>query len=238
VTDLSSPTTAPPGDATVAPAAPRSAAPAHAATAAAAAAVIATAPPAAVPDLGRVRHPYGVLLRARGRGGVYDIVVYQDALVLARATGTDPAVIGTLVGAVFASVVGALVGALIGEWIARNAAAKRVHDLCYATPEYVFGADRRNHFIRPANVRYARLIKYGRRQRVLELKLRDGSRRCLSFDDRLQSNSFAVQTLRISLGPRLRVERQRLRASTIVMGVLIAVAGLISTALLAHFFIA
>jgi hypothetical protein len=177
-------------------------------------------------------------MRARGRGGVYDIVVYQDALVLARATGTDPALIGTVMGAVFASVVGALVGARVGEWIARNAAVKRVHDLCYAPPEYVFGADRRNLFIRPANVRYARLIKYGRRHCVLELKMRDGSRRCLSFDEGIRSNSFAPQTLRVSLGSRLRVERHHFRASTIVMGVLIAVAGLIATALLAHFLLA
>ncbi len=195
MTDLSSPTATRPGDTTVG----------HA---------------PAVADLGRVGHPYGVVLRARGRGGVYDLVVYQDALVLARATATDSAVIGTLLGVVFASVVGALVGALIGEWMARNAAATRVHELCYATPEQVFGADRRNHFVRPVNVRYARLMLYGRRRRVLEFRMHDGSCRRVSFDDRLQSNSFALQTLRVSLGPRLRVERHRFRASTVFMGVL------------------
>ncbi len=99
----------------------------------------------------------------------------------------------------------------------------------------MFGADRRNRFIRAADVRAARLKKYGRRECVLELRMRDGSRRRISFDDRLPCNSFALQTLRISLGRRLRAESNRFRAATVFMGGLVTIAGLLSTALLAHF---
>jgi hypothetical protein len=169
-----------------------------------------------------------VLLRARGRRAVYDIVVYQDALLLSRASGPDPALIGAVVGALLASVVGAIVGAFIGEHVARSGASKRAHELLYAAPEYVFGRDRRNLFIRSADVRYARFRAYGTHQRVLDLRLRDGSRCHMRFDVRLQSNSFATEALRISLGPRMRVEHHGFRGASLLPGALVGVIALLS----------
>ncbi len=172
------------------------------------------------------RRVFGVLLRARARGGVYDIVAYQDAILLSRATGTDPALIGALIGLVLVPVVGAIAGALIGERIARTGATNRVQELFYAPPEYVFGRDRRNRFIRAAHVTRARLWEYGARQRVLELELRDGSTRRLQFDARFQSNSFAPETLRIALGPSLEIERRRFRPLSAAVGAVVGLVGI------------
>ena len=165
-------------------------------------------------------------MRCRARDGVYDIVVYQDAILLSRVAGTDPAMVGALLGALLASVVGALVGAVIGERIARVGASKRLQELFYAPPEHVFGTDRRNRFIRSGDVRVAQFWEFGPRQRVLVLSLRDGSTRRLKFDARFQSNSFAPETLRVSLEPVMETYRRRYRPATLVVGALVVLAAL------------
>ncbi len=115
---------------------------------------------------------------------------------------------------------------------ARRSADTRALELCFASPEYAFATSRRNRFIRATNVRSARLMKFGPRRRVLELHLHDGERLRLTLDDHLQSSSLALETLRVPLGSRLRVERHRVRVSAVVMGALIGVTAVLSTALL------
>jgi hypothetical protein len=150
--------------------------------------------------------------------------VYQDAILVSRASGTDPVVIGALVGAFLASFFGAAVGALLGERIARKSAAKRLPELFYAAPESVFGADRRNRFIRSGDVRFARFVEYRGRRRLLELRMRDGSRCRLTFDVRFESNSFAREALRVSLAPRMRIERERVRIASVIWGATVGAA--------------
>ena len=166
---------------------------------------------------------YGVLLRTRARGGIFDVVVYQDAMLLSHANTTDPAMVGALIGLVIAPVVGAIVGVLIGERVARNSASKRLQDLFYAPPELLFDQDRKNRFIRASDVRRARVWEYGARQRILELQLRDGATWRLKFDARFESNSFAVETLRVALGPALEVEHRRFRPASVAIGAVLAV---------------
>ncbi len=203
---------------------PRSVSPAPDATRIPESAPSAVEAPTGSPQGGR--QVFGVLLRAHARGGVYDIVAYQDAILLSRATGTDPALIGALIGLIVVPIVGAIAGALIGERIARSDAINRVQELFYAPPEYVFGRDRRNRFIRAAHVSRARLWEYGARQRVLELQLRDGSTRRLQFDARFQSNSFAPETLRIALGPSLEIEHRRFRPLSVAVGAIVGLVGI------------
>jgi hypothetical protein len=171
----------------------------------------------------RAHQAYGVLLRARARGGIFDIVVYQDAILLSRANGTDPAMVGALIGLVVAPVLGAVIGVMIGERVARNSASKRLQELFYEPPELLFGQNRKNRFIRATDVSAARFWEYGSRQRILELRLCNGSTRRLKFDARFQSNSFAAETLRIALGPTMEVERRRFRPASIAIGLILAV---------------
>jgi hypothetical protein len=178
--------------------------------------------------------PYGVLLRVRGRGDIFDVVAYQDAILLSRAGGTDPALVGALVGLIMLPVIGAVFGALIGERVAQHSATRRLQDLFYSAPEYLFDTDKRNRFIRSSDVRTARLWEYGARQRVLEVQLHDGSKRRLKFDARFQSNSYAAETLRIGLGPSFEIEQRRYRPASIVAGVvLVVLVALIATMLVA-----
>ena len=181
--------------------------------------------PIAIP----AQQAYGVLARAHTRGGIFDIVAYQDAILLSRACGTDPALAGALIGLVIAPLIGALVGVLIGERVARNRAAERLRDLFYLPPEVLFGQSRKNRYIRSADIDTARLWEYGAHQRVLELHLADGSTRRLQFDARFQSNSLAAATLRVSLGPNLEIEQRRFRpASVAAAAILVALTALIA----------
>lgn len=182
------------------------------------------------------RQAYGVLLRTRGRGGIYDVVVYPDGLVIARASGTDPVLIGAALASLVASIVGAVVGALIGDRIARRSAANRLHERFYARPELTFGSDRRNRFIRAQDIVVARVLVFGPRLRVLELRARDGRRCRLRFNARFESNSFATEMLRSVLAPRLRVERHRFSVMALLTGLLTVVGVVVlSTAVLALF---
>jgi hypothetical protein len=165
-----------------------------------------------------MHQPYGVLLRARARGGIFDIVAYQDAILLSRASTTDPALVGALIGLVVVPVIGAVAGGLIGESVARKSASARLQELFYAPPELVFGRHRKNRFFRAVDITSARFWEYGARQRVLELCLRDGSKRRLKFDARFHSNSFAAETLRIALGPAMAIEHRRHRPASIAVG--------------------
>ncbi len=82
-------------------------------------------------------------------------------------------------------------------------------------------------------MRYARFIESGRRQRILDLRMRDGSKCRLRFNVRLEANSFAWETLRVSLAPRVRRETQRLRPASLVPGALVGAAvALLSTVVL------
>lgn len=192
--------------------------------------------PVADSPASRNRQAYGVLLRARGRGGIYDVVVYPDALVIARASGSDPVLIGAALGALLASVLGAVVGVVIGDRIARKSAANRLHELFYARPELTFGSDRRNRFVRAQDVRFARFLEFGPRRRGLELRMQDGRRYRLRFDARFESNSFAAEMLRSVLASRLRVERHRVSAMSLFTGALTVLGVLVvSTAVLALF---
>jgi hypothetical protein len=185
--------------------------------------------PSAAPneELPRVATPahqaYGVLLRTRARGGIFDVVVYQDAILLSRANATDPALVGALIGLVVAPVLGAIVGAMVGERIARNSASKRLQELFYAPPEMLFDQSRKNRFIRSSDVRSARFWEFGSRQRILELRLRNGATRRLKFDARFESNSFAAETLRIALGPTMEVEHRRFRPASIAVGAILSI---------------
>jgi hypothetical protein len=111
---------------------------------------------------------------------------------------------------------------LLGERVARRSASRRLQDLFYSPPEYLFDHDKRNRFIRSVDVRVARLWEYGARQRVLDLHLLDGSHRRLIFDAHFQSNSYAAETLRIALGPKLEIETRRYRPASIAIGVVLA----------------
>lgn len=179
-----------------------------------------------------MQHTYGVLLRVRARSGIFDLVTYKDALLLSRAGATDPALVGALVGLVVLPVIGAVFGALIGEHIARRNASKRLQELFYLPPEVLFGRSRRNRFIRAVDVRAARLWEYGSRQRVLELRLRDGSKRRLRFDARFHSNSYAAESLRIALGPTMEIEPRRYRPASIAVGAVLVVVTVLIVAML------
>jgi hypothetical protein len=165
----------------------------------------------------------GALLRTRGKGGVLDLICYDELLVVVSAGGTDPAVLGAIIGLFVFSLIGAIAGGYIGDQMARTNAAQRLPRLWYTPPAALVAMNKKNRAFTMQDVRAATLWVYGARQRRLVLDLVDGKRRKFVFDARLHPNAYSEHSLAYAFGSLLRIERRRVRPQSIVLGVVLAV---------------
>lgn len=99
----------------------------------------------------------GVIPRAIGWRGRFDVLVYERALLVAKVPGVDPAVVGFLVG----FVVSGWLGYVIGDRIGAAGNAERVAALAWSDPEEIVRRHRRNCILPVNQVRSGRIDSYG-----------------------------------------------------------------------------
>jgi hypothetical protein len=146
----------------------------------------------------------GALPRTVGRGGRFDVLVYERALVMARVPGLDPAALGFLIG--FFTVSG-LVGYVAGDYVGASRNGARVAELAALSPDAVAARDKRNAIVPLSSLAEAEVVTYGKSGGRMKARTTAGKRWKRRWTRPHTKDVDTEALLRASLGQRFEVRR-------------------------------
>lgn len=118
-------------------------------------------------------HFLGAIPRTSGRKGRFDVLVFERALVLAKVSGPDPALLGFLVGMFTFS---GIIGYVVGDYIGASLNASRIAALASRRPEDIAAAHKHNALVPVGAVQSCAVVANGRVSGRLDLRTTSGMR--------------------------------------------------------------